>query len=83
MDKLSFPRKAPVVGTPISMTSYEEVMEVLAHRPTEQATVVSVCTVHSVMSARRDSTLAAALKDSDIATPDGMPLVWALRWTAG
>ncbi|MGI9627367.1 MAG: WecB/TagA/CpsF family glycosyltransferase, partial [Longimicrobiales bacterium] len=42
-----------------------------------------VCTVHSVMSARRDSTLAAALKDSDIATPDGMPLVWALRWTAG
>jgi N-acetylglucosaminyldiphosphoundecaprenol N-acetyl-beta-D-mannosaminyltransferase len=32
-----------------------------------------------VMSARRDPALAAALATADVATPDGMPLVWAIR----
>ncbi len=64
------------------MTSYSEVLEAIEDRPKDAAMVISVCNVHSVMSARSDPALAAAINGSDIATPDGVPLVWALRWTA-
>jgi len=66
---------------PISMTSYDGVLEAIEHRPSDRATVVAVCNVHSVMSARSDPDLAAALTGADITTSDGVPLVWALRWT--
>jgi N-acetylglucosaminyldiphosphoundecaprenol N-acetyl-beta-D-mannosaminyltransferase len=75
----NFPAKAAIVGTPISMTSYDEVLEVLATRPSDRATIVAVCNVYSVMSARRNEQLAEALATAEIATPDGMPLVWGLK----
>lgn len=79
MRSVRWPPRAEVVGTPISMTSYEEVLDVVAERPPDRATVVCVCTVHSVMTARRRPELARALHDADVTTPDGVPLVWALR----
>ena len=78
----SFPAKSDVAGTPVSLTSYDEMLDVLEHRPRDRATVVTVCNVHSVMSSRRDPALAAAISGSEIATPDGVPLVWTLRRTA-
>lgn len=78
----AFPPRTPVVGTNISMTSYADVIDALDQRPRDRATVVAVCTVHSVMSARRDPQLAEAIGSADIATSDGVPLVWAIRWTA-
>ena len=42
--------------------------------------MVAVCNVHSVMSARRDPELFRAIADADIATPDGVPIVWGMRW---
>ena len=79
---MQLPEMAPVVGTQISMTTYDEVLDVLASRPSDRATVVAVCNVHSVMSARRDPNLRRALDSCDVATPDGVPLVWTLRRTA-
>lgn len=79
---MTFPEKTPVVGTKISMTSYAGVIDVLDRRPSDRATVVAVCTVHSVMSARRSRDLSEALAAADVNTPDGVPLVWAIRWTA-
>jgi N-acetylglucosaminyldiphosphoundecaprenol N-acetyl-beta-D-mannosaminyltransferase len=76
---VTFPEKTSVVGIPISATSYDEVLDVLSNRPRDRATVVAVCNVHSVMSARRDEELAAAIGSAEIATPDGVPIVWALR----
>lgn len=81
MTGAGFPAKAEVVGTPISMTHYDEVLDLVDKRPDDAATVVSVCNVHSVMVARKDPALAAALAASEIATPDGVPLVWTLRRT--
>jgi len=78
---MMFPAKAPVVGTPISLTSYEEVFDIFDTRPRDRALVVAVCNVHSVMSARRDPALANALNTAQLATPDGVPLVWVLRRT--
>ena len=66
----------------MSATSYDEVIASIERRPRSgRAFIVAVCNVHSVMSARRDATLRSALELADIATPDGVPLVWALRWT--
>ena len=76
---MSFADKAPVVGIPISITSYEDVIESLSKRPASTATVVAVCNVHSVMSARRDPDLREAITAAEIATPDGVPIVWGLR----
>lgn len=75
------PPKTPVVGIPLSMTSYEDVLDVLEHRPADRATTVAVCNVHSVMTARRDPALREAIAGATIATTDGVPLVWVVRLT--
>lgn len=64
------------------MTSYDDVLASINARDRKRGMVVSVCNVHSVMSARRDPDLMKVIESSAIATPDGVPLVWALRWTA-
>lgn len=79
---MELPEKAPVVGTWISMTSYDEVIEVVSARRPDKALSIAVCNVHSVMSARRDPVLREALGATAVATPDGVPLVWTLRRTA-
>jgi N-acetylglucosaminyldiphosphoundecaprenol N-acetyl-beta-D-mannosaminyltransferase len=75
------PPKHEVLGTPISLTDYGQVLDVIATRPSGRATVIAVCNVHSVMSARKSPALAQALAAADVTTSDGMPLVWTLRAT--
>lgn len=41
---------------------------------------VCVANVHMLVEAHRDSTFANVLEQADLVTPDGMPLVWMLRW---
>jgi len=78
-EPLLLPARHPVAGTPISLTSYDEVLALLDDRPRDRALRLAFCNVHSVMTARKDPALAAALSGADVATPDGMPLVWSLR----
>lgn len=73
------PPRTDVVGVPISRTSYQQVLHLLEHRPDDRGSVFYFCNVHSVMSARRDVELLEAIAAADVATSDGMPLVWALR----
>lgn len=73
------PARCPVLDVPISLTSYRQVLELIDAPPADRARCFAFCNVHSVMTARRDAELAAALHDADVAAPDGMPLVWALR----
>lgn len=40
---------------------------------------ICVTSVHGVILARKDPQVARFLNEADIATPDGMPVVWALR----
>lgn len=81
---VSIPAKQDVVGVRVSATSYAEVVRVCAswiasRKPVEPARYICVTSVHGVMEARKDSGIRSILNDADIATPDGMPLVWALR----
>jgi N-acetylglucosaminyldiphosphoundecaprenol N-acetyl-beta-D-mannosaminyltransferase len=41
---------------------------------------VCVANVHMLVEAHRNPAFAAILESSDLVTPDGMPLVWMLRW---
>jgi N-acetylglucosaminyldiphosphoundecaprenol N-acetyl-beta-D-mannosaminyltransferase len=74
-----WPTKEDIFGVPISRVSLTELARLLERRDEEQAVVVNVCNVHSVMSARTDRALAEAFENAQVNTPDGMPLVWVLR----
>lgn len=78
---VAFPPRTDVLGVPISMTSYAQMLALVDRRPRDRATVVAVCNVHSVMSARRDPALWDAIASADVSTTDGVPLVWYVRAT--
>ena len=79
--------KQNVLGVGISATSYGEVVAACAAWIAQRrlgssimpARYVCVTSVHGVMEARKDNLIREILNAADIATPDGMPLVWALR----
>lgn len=81
------PSKQTVVGVDISATSYDEVVGFYRRwvdgRRSGQAPLsaryICVTSVHGVITARDDAGFRQILNSADIATPDGMPLVWALR----
>jgi N-acetylglucosaminyldiphosphoundecaprenol N-acetyl-beta-D-mannosaminyltransferase len=81
------PCKQPVIGVGISITSYDEVVGCCrrwidnrrAHDGMLSARYICVTSVHGIITARDDSGVREILNSADIATPDGMPLVWALR----
>jgi N-acetylglucosaminyldiphosphoundecaprenol N-acetyl-beta-D-mannosaminyltransferase len=45
----------------------------------KESRYVCICNVHSIVTAKRYSELARIINSADMATPDGMPLVWYLR----
>lgn len=76
---MHLPPKVDVIGTDISATTVKETVALLLDPP-PPGLRVAVCSVHSVMTARRNPSFHNALSGADIATTDGMPLVWALRF---
>jgi N-acetylglucosaminyldiphosphoundecaprenol N-acetyl-beta-D-mannosaminyltransferase len=78
------PAKQEVLGVNISATSYGEVAKTCADwiasgDPDSPARYICVTSVHGVMESRKDPRVRSILNGADIATPDGMPIVWALR----
>ena len=80
------PEKQQVLRVGISKTSYTQVVSLCRQwaaerrsKPSREARYICVTSVHGVMMAQDDPQIARILNDADIATPDGMPLVWALR----
>src|SRR4051812_7493912 len=67
-----------ILGIPIAMTDYAGAMDVMdgmvARRDPGYVCAVAV---HAVMVAQHDPEMRAALLDSTLTVPDGMPLVWA------
>ncbi len=72
------PPKVDVVGTGVSDVSVPTAVGWILSPP-DGGLDMAVCNVHTVMTARRDPVLSDAIARADIATPDGMPLVWALN----
>lgn len=83
---VALPDRTPILGAEISVTNYGEVLRICrrwveefrAGARTPGRMVCIVC-VHSLMAAVKQPDLRAVFHDADINTPDGMPLVWAMR----
>jgi N-acetylglucosaminyldiphosphoundecaprenol N-acetyl-beta-D-mannosaminyltransferase len=80
------PAKQFVVSVGISKTSYAEVVELCRRWIGERAVncsvparYICVTSAHGVILAKDDPSFAEILDLADIVTPDGMPVVWALR----
>ena len=81
----AFP-KHDVVGVGVSEVDYEGIVAICREwvaqrraRLVRAARYVCVTSVHGIVRARQDADLRRALNRAEIATPDGMPVVWALR----
>jgi N-acetylglucosaminyldiphosphoundecaprenol N-acetyl-beta-D-mannosaminyltransferase len=72
--------RVDVIGAPIDALDRGGVMRrILDWGARRESRIVSICNAHSVVTARDDPDFAAAIRQSDLATPDGMPVVWLMR----
>lgn len=70
----------PVLGVPIDVVQPAAAVERIARwAAARDSRVVSVCNVHSVVTAARDAGFMQVLAQADLATPDGAPVAWMLR----
>jgi N-acetylglucosaminyldiphosphoundecaprenol N-acetyl-beta-D-mannosaminyltransferase len=74
------PHSGEILGIPIALTDYERALDWMDHMVVAgERGYVCVSNVHALMAAEEDPELRAALHDSSLNVPDGMPLVWALN----
>lgn len=75
------PERRTILGIGVDATSYEDATaRVMAWARNAESRMVCLGVVASVMEARESAKYRAALAEADLVTPDGMPLVWMLRW---
>lgn len=69
-----------VLSVPIDVIKWIEVEErIIAWAQKRQSRYVCICNVHSVVTADNDLSFFEVILNSDLATPDGMPIAWMLR----
>jgi N-acetylglucosaminyldiphosphoundecaprenol N-acetyl-beta-D-mannosaminyltransferase len=74
-------RTHDVIGTPIDALNWDEAVQRIAAWSRDRVgRVVCICNVHSVVTAKQDAEFASAVRAADMATPDGAPIAWMLRW---
>ncbi|MBO9542808.1 WecB/TagA/CpsF family glycosyltransferase [bacterium] len=70
----------PILGAPVSALKCDQLVnQMVKWAESRESRVVCVANVHMVMEAHSDPTFCQVLEAADLVTPDGMPLVWALR----
>jgi N-acetylglucosaminyldiphosphoundecaprenol N-acetyl-beta-D-mannosaminyltransferase len=76
----SVPLSKTILGTHVAATSYDHAARQIAHwAAAGESRYVCVCNVHMIMEAHDDPQVHRAVNAADLVTPDGMPVVWALR----
>ncbi len=71
---------ALILGCFIDATLWQEAVDTLLHWAKDrQSRYVCVCNVHVAVTAKQDPEFCRIVNEADLATPDGMPLVWALH----
>lgn len=69
-----------VLDTPIDIIEWDEtVARIMAWGATRESRTVALCNAHSLVTAQLDADFARILDDMDMATADGMSVVWVLR----
>jgi N-acetylglucosaminyldiphosphoundecaprenol N-acetyl-beta-D-mannosaminyltransferase len=73
-------RTAELLGTRLALVDYERALAWIDAAVASRARgYVCVAAVHTVMEAREDPELRAAVAGASFAVPDGMPVAWGLR----
>ena len=74
-------RSRSILGMRVDATSYEDATrQIISWARSSQSRYVCVAAVSSVMEAHDDARFMQVMNQADLVTPDGMPLVWGLRW---
>jgi N-acetylglucosaminyldiphosphoundecaprenol N-acetyl-beta-D-mannosaminyltransferase len=77
--ELALPFKA-VIGSPVTALPFDVQIAIMLEWADKcKSRFVCVANVHMLMEAYWHSKFAGVLKNADLVTPDGMPLVWMLR----
>lgn len=83
-DGASTPVRRSVVGVPVSVTDYAEVVEcVVIAAKRRQPYLVTALAVHGVIEAVHESEMGAAIEAFDVVTPDGQPVRAVLNLVHG
>ncbi len=70
-----------ILGMRVDATSYAEATEAIVDMAESgRGGMTCIATVHMVMEGRDDPAFQRLVNSAELVTPDGMPLVWALRW---
>jgi N-acetylglucosaminyldiphosphoundecaprenol N-acetyl-beta-D-mannosaminyltransferase len=65
----------------VDATSYEDATrQIITWARLSQSRYVCIAAVNNVMEAHDDASYMRVMNRADLVTPDGMPLVWGLRW---
>jgi N-acetylglucosaminyldiphosphoundecaprenol N-acetyl-beta-D-mannosaminyltransferase len=69
-----------VIGFPVHALTFEAQVDLMLQWAKEYLSkVVCIANVHMLVEAHKNPTFASVLRNADLVTPDGMPLVWMLR----
>jgi len=69
-----------VIDTKIAALKFEDTVDVIEEwARIKKPSYVCICNTHSLVTASNDRGFQEALDKADLCTPDGMPLVWALK----
>lgn len=70
-----------VIGFPVTSLSFNDQMDWMLEWATQRLSkTVCVANVHMLMEATWNKEFGSVLSNSDMVTPDGMPLVWLMSW---
>jgi len=71
----------PILGVNIHTTSYvDAVQKIINWAKAGESRMVCAANVHMIIEAHDNPGFKTILNRADLVTPDGMPLVWMLRW---
>ena len=74
-------RTRPVIGLPVAACSYTSAIEWILKKASlaDQPYAVEAANTHVLALARHDADFGKTMRNFDLITPDGMPLVWSIN----
>jgi exopolysaccharide biosynthesis WecB/TagA/CpsF family protein len=77
---VAWPRKVGLLGVGVSLTTYDEAVEVILEAARRGEPGVVACqAVHAIVTASGDPALRDKVNTFDLVTPDGQPVRWAVN----
>jgi N-acetylglucosaminyldiphosphoundecaprenol N-acetyl-beta-D-mannosaminyltransferase len=80
INSATYPPFQQAIGSPVTALPFDDQIDLMMEWASARASkVICVANVHMLVEAHRKPAFGAILKQADLVTPDGMPLVWLLK----